>query len=1001
MRTFRMIPLLSLVLLAIPASGPALAGSADLEWARENYYGGRYADAAGRLKKVLEGQDQAEAAAARIFLARIHLLTGKYDEAAALFAEVKEPTPEELCLKGEAWLARGKYQEAGELFQKAFEASKEQSVQARINLIDFYELTNQRGLAELSRNWFFKTYQKAGQISYTRDGKSVTDPQELLCLGRAMAPRDPQGAINAFTCAEKADKREVEPYVQSYHLFAARFAWGEADKELAKALTINKSHPEVKLAAAWKAFTRDDDAKAAEKALDEALAVNPNLSGARVLRANLSLFDDEHEKAKKELDAALAVNPNDLGALAVLAAWHYDQGQQKEFEAACKRVLEINPGFAGLHLTLAGCCERKRQFPAAESFYRKAVELDPRDWQGHYGAGMALVRRGLDAEGKALLEKAWELNKYNIFCRNMLVVLDKLVPPDGGEPKFEALKTEHFMVLAPKEDAALTLPYYGRFLEEAYARMKERYRFTPEGPLVAEVFNKHGDFSARTAGLPGLGADGACFGKFMTLVDAKVWQAKAVPQFNWAIVAEHELMHVFSLQATGYRVPRWLTEGLSVYEESAPRVDLDRLFLTAVNGGQLVKVADMNRQMSRPTVPINALLSYYQASRIVDYIYTKGGAEGMPKLLAELRAGKKPEEAIKAALNLSMEEFEAAVLDHQKKFAAANIRMAPQYDQTQMTKLMVDAKENPDDPGKLAALADAYASPEIKRYDAAKKYANEALKKGGAGAAAGRANAVLGVITFEKDKNYRDSKELFEKAVASDPENFNARLYLGRIAVKEGDWKGAVEQLEKARAIYPRWLGQGEMSPFEHLYKAYDGLGDKEKALAVLRDQVTLDKFAFEPAVLLAKRAIGAKKYDLAQWACYQAIKVDNFAAAPHLVWGEAAEKAGDLAVAEREYANAARLDAAKVGPKVGLARVLWAAGKKNEARQAAAEAAALDKDDPEAARLTKEYGPPEAKLEPKAEEKPAPKTEEKPAPKAEEKPAEPEPKELPKLEKL
>ena len=997
MRILRMLSALPVALLVL-AAPRALGASADLDWARENYYAGRYADAAGRLEKVLAGAEEGEKPAARLFLARIQMLTGKYDEVGKLFAEAKEPGAEALNLMGEALAARGRYKEAGDLFQKAFEASKEQSLAARVNLIEFYELTNQRDLAELSRDWFFKNYQKSGQIRYTRGGKEVTDAQELLALARAMERRDPQGAINALTCAEGADKREAEPYVRSYFLFAAKFAWGEAEKELLRAVQVNKRHPQVQLAAAYQAWSRQEDAKAAEKALDEALAVNPNQVGARVLRASLQLFDDEHEKARKELDAALAVNPNDLDALSTLAAWHFDQNQQPEFEAACKKVLEINSGYAELYTTVASCCERKRQFPAAEKFYRKAVELDPRDWQGYYGAGMALVRRGQDAEGKKLLEKAWELNKFNIFCKNMLVVLDKLVPPEGQDPQFQSLKTEHFTVVAPKEDAPFTLPYYGRLLEETYARLKDRYQFTPEGPLVVEVFNKHGDFSARTTGLPGIGADGACFGKFITLVDAKVWQAKSVPQFNWAIVAEHELMHVFSLQATGYRIPRWLTEGLSVYEESAPRIDLDRMFLTAVQNGQLIKVADMNRQMSRPTVITNAILAYYQASRIVDYVYAKGGPEGMHKLLAEFRAGQKPEAAIKNALGLTMEEFEAAVLEHQRKFAAANIRMTPQIDQTQLTKLMVEAKNNPDDPEKLVALAAAYAAPEIRRYDAARKYATETLNKAKEGRAAARANAVLGILAFEKDKNFREGKDFFAKALAADPGSFSAHLYLGRIAVKEGDWKGAVEHLEAARALYPRWIGQGEASPFEQLYKAYDGLGEKDKALEILRQQVALDKTALEPAVRLGKLAIAAKKFDLAAWACFQAVKVDSFAVEPHLVWGEAAEKAKDLSTAEREYAVAAKADAANVDARAGLARVLWAAGKKNEARQAAAEAAALSPDRPDVKDLVKEYGPPEEKPAPKPEEKP--KAEEKPKP--EEKPApEPEPKELPKLEKL
>lgn len=978
--------------LAVAAPAAARAASADLEWARENFVTGRYADASTCLDKVLAGNDEGEKAAARLLVARIRMITGKYDDVAKVFEGVKDAPVDAQMLMADALMVRGKYKEAGELYQKALDSSDGKSAIARLGLISVYETTGQDPKAEELRDWFFKTYQKSGQIRYTREGKDVTDATELLAIGMAMAKRDPQGAINALTCAEQAEKRGVDAYLASYNLFAERFAWAQADQELAKALAINKRSPDVQLALAGQSWARKEDAKAAEKAIDEALATNPNLLGAHVLRAMLSLYDDEHEKAKKSIDAALAVNPNSTEALSTLAAWHYDQAQEAEFETACKKVLEINPGCAELYTMLAGCCERKRQFPAAERFNRRAMELDPKNWQGYYGAGMSLVRRGQDAEGKKLLEKAFELNKHNMFCRNMLVVLDKLVPPEGGAPKFETVKTAHFVITAPVDDAPFTLPYYSRWLEESYARLHERYKFTPEGPIVVEIFNSHGDFSARTAGVPGIGADGACFGKFMTLNDAKVWQAKSVPLFNWAIVAEHELMHVFSLQATGYRIPRWLTEGMSVYEESAPRIELDRMFVSAAQGNGLVKVANMNREMSRPTVPTNAILSYYQASRIVDYIYTTGGADGMQKLLGELRAGRKPEEALKTALGMTMDQFEAAVLEHQKKFAAANIRLTPQYDQATLTKLLVEVKASPDDAEKLATLAAAYASPELKRYDAAKKNALEVLKKTTEGPAAARANAVLGILAFEKDKKYSEAKEHFTKALAADQESFSAHLFLGRIAIKEGDWKGALEHLEKSRKIYPRFAGQGESSPLELLYKTYDGMGEKDKALDSLRELVAMDKLNIEPAVRLARLAVGHGKTDLAQWSCYQAIKIDSFAFEPHLLWGQAAAKAGDNATAEREFSLAAKANATSSEAKEGLARALWANGKKNEARQAAAEAAALAPESSDLKKLTAEYGPPEAKPEPKPEEKPVPKTEPT---------TDPERGDVPKLEKL
>lgn len=1003
----RIPPALGFLLLLLTA--PSGAGE-DLDWARENYYAGRYADAAGRLENILADGDDAAKASARRLLARVRIIAGKHDDAAKLMTGLAEPAAEDLNLLGEALAARGRYTEAQAAFEKAFETSKQSSVAARINLIELYERTGQKEMAELSRNWFFQTYQKAGANRYTREGKDVSDAAELLCLGRAMEKRDPQGAINAYTCAQKSEPREVEPFVRSYFLFTGRFAWGEAGKELERAQKINKRHPSVQLAAAYQAWARQDDAAAAEKALKEALSVNPNMSEARCLAATLHLFDDEFAEARAEIDAALAVNPADPEALALLAAWHFDQGQTAEYEAACRKALEVNPKYAGLYLEVAGICERKRQFPAAEKLYAQAVALDPDDWQGYYGLGMSLARRGQDAEGKKLLEKAFELNKFNLFCRNMLVVLDKLVPREGDEPQFESLKTEHFTVLVPRDEAAFLLPYYGRLLEEAYARMSARYGLVPEGPLVVETFSKHNDFSARTAGLPGIGADGACFGKLITLDTPRVWLDKTIPQFNWATVAEHELMHVFSLQLTDFRIPRWLTEGLSVYEESAPRLELDRMFVTAVANNALIKVSDMNRQMSRPTVPTNGLLAYYQAGRICDYIVTKHGPEGMKRLLSEVRAGRKLEEALKSALGCTMAEFEAGVLEHQKAFAAANIRQTAQVDQTLITKLLVEVQAHPEDPAALAALASAYASPEMRRFDAAKKRAEEALKsaKEADGKAAGRAHAVLGVIAFEKDKNYRQSREHFERAVAVDADNFAARLYLGRIANLEGDWKGAVEQLERARAVYPRWA-TGTTNPYDELSRSYEGLGDKDKALEVLRARVAMDKFAMEPALKLARQALAAGKPDLAEWACWQAVKVDPFKAEPHLLWGRAAEKARNHSDAEREYRLAARAEATGLDSRLGLARVLWAAGKKDEARQAVAEARAIDAEMPEVVELVKSIGLPDAAAPAPAPAQERPGSGDKPAGrkpeerKPEEKPAPPgpEPKEVPKLEKV
>ncbi len=951
--------------LAIGSASGGEGVSQHLQWAQENYKAGRFADAIKNLKDVLAGEKEAEKPEARRFLARVYMVTGGYDEIVKLFAV--KPSAEDLVMVGRAHVARGRYKQAEKILEQAFKDSKQKSTAARVELIDLWTITGRSDEAELARAWFFKNYKKTSRIRYGRvvdkSGKTqdVTDPVELVILARAMAPVDPQGAINALTVAQQKGKGSggVEPYMRSFFLFLEKYAWGFAPGELRGAVKINKKHPEVLLGTAYYQWTRRKNAEAAEKALKTALEINPNMIPARVMMTHLHLFDDEYEKARKQLDAALAVNPQDLEALSTLAAFYYDTGDQKKFEETCAKILKINAKYAGLYNTIAGACERKRQFPQAHKFYKKAIELDPVGWRGYYGAGMALVRRGEDVEGKKLLEKAFKLNKYNLFCRNMLVVLDKLVPPEGYTGKFDSLKTEHFVIFAPKKDSAFLLPYYARCLEETYARLHKKYAFTPENPTVVEVFSNHSSFSARTTGLPQIGADGACFGKLITLDSARVWQAGTVPKFNWATVAEHELMHVFSLQLTNYRIPRWLTEGLSVYEEQVPRIELDRLFAGAARNNRLIKVAELNRQMTRPTARMNPLLAYYQARRIVEFIYAKHGFEGMKKLLDECKAGHKIETCIKNALGCTMEEFEKQVLAHQKKFAAEKVRVSGAADKATFTKLALEAKQNPEDPAKLAALASAYLQGRRPNYTSAAKYAKQAVAKAkpdekSKGVA--RGYAVLGFIAFQKDKKFRKARELFEKAVNLDPGNVAANLYLGICAGKEGKSELALRHLLKAKELSPRNIGK--FNAYEELYKVYRDLDEDKKALAVMRERVAVDKKGYEAAVRLGKLAIGAKDWKLAAWSAWQAVRVDPFKADPHLIWGQAAEGVKDFKIAEREWGLAVKADAANAEAKFGLARVLAAQGRKWDAKKIAEEAKALEPDHPDIKKFLKDLGP-------------------------------------------
>ena len=101
------------------------------------------------------------------------------------------------------------------------------------------------------------------------------------------------------------------------------------------------------------------------------------------------------------------------------------------------------------------------------------------------------------------------------------------------------------------------------------ARWAQRYGLTPKGPILIEIFPRHDDFAVRNLGLPGMiGALGACFGRVVTLDSPK---ARPPGTFNWQATLWHELAHVITLQLSKQRVPRWLTEGISEYEEQRAR----------------------------------------------------------------------------------------------------------------------------------------------------------------------------------------------------------------------------------------------------------------------------------------------------------------------------------------------------------------------------------------------------------------------------------------------
>jgi hypothetical protein len=203
---------------------------------------------------------------------------------------------------------------------------------------------------------------------------------------------------------------------------------------------------------------------------------------------------------------------------------------------------------------------------------------------------------------------AFALDPFNVWHKNTLDLLDKL-------KSFRTIRQGRFEVVAPAEEADLLALYIVPLLERAFDSLQTRYGFAPPTPVRLEFYRYHADFSVRSVGLTGLGALGVSFGSLLAMDTPSARDRGA---FNWGSTAWHELTHAFTLGASAHRVPRWLSEGMSVLEERRAQrgwgADATIQYLAAMQAGILRPISELNEGFLRPRFPDEIGFSYYQAS---------------------------------------------------------------------------------------------------------------------------------------------------------------------------------------------------------------------------------------------------------------------------------------------------------------------------------------------------------------------------------------------------
>jgi tetratricopeptide (TPR) repeat protein len=484
-----------------------------------------------------------------------------------------------------------------------------------------------------------------------RQGASASDAFVLARAARAaQAIGRPHDANSLFRSAASAAGSDPHIDTQFALLFLDRFDEPEAERRLQ---LVIKTHPLWAPAYAGLGWALADiNPPAAAAAAMKALEIDPQLDTAQLLLAQLDLDNSRTEAARGRLATLLATNPRHLEARSLEAAIAYVKGDRAAYERGVREVLAIHPGFGEVYRIAGDLAARNYRFDEAVELARQATALDPTSAKAFGDLGMHLMRTGDEPEARRALERSFNADRFNRVTYNLLLLLDKL---DG----FTVVEAGNVVVKMHPDEAPVLREYAVPLAQEALKTLSAKYQFTPKGPILIEIFPVHDDFAVRNLGLPGMiGALGACFGRVVTMDSPK---ARPPGEFSWQATLWHEIAHVITLQMSNQRVPRWLTEGISVYEEAQARPewgrDMEVPFALALEQGKALKLTDLNAGF---TSPETIGLAYFQASLLVDHIAKTYGHEKLAALVRSYGAGLEGDAALTKTLGASMEQLQGA-----------------------------------------------------------------------------------------------------------------------------------------------------------------------------------------------------------------------------------------------------------------------------------------------------------------------------------------------------
>lgn len=913
-----------------------LAGdaAADLRSGADKLLRGDYDAAATDLANV-RGKDRPRAQA---LLASLHLQRGEYKKAEALARKLARTRDKNRAADGAALLARalraqGKYADAEKALAKATAGAP-----------DHLEAQWQHGLVlrELGRRADAEKVWRTSFIEpYDAQKYDLKDPAKLFYLAEASRWfGEYELANDAYREALHIDPKLVEANVEWGHLFLSKYAAGNAEQSFDEVLKLNPRHPDAHAGMALVKLEQSYDLKAAGHHIAEALKVNPTHVPALLTRASLEIDQNKWSAARASVAEALAVNPMSFQAHALQATIHWLRDDTAAYDTTRKKVFAANPEYAEFFHIVARSAVREHRYKEAIELEKEAVKIDPKYYEAMQAIGTGYLRLGQEKAGLEWLKKAWKGDEYNVRTYNTLELFEKFIPS-----KYTFVASKYFKFRYDKDERAMLHRYVAPTLERAHADMVARYKFTPTKPIAIELFSDTQHYSVRTVGLPNLGALGVCFGRVITAM------SPSVGNINWGMVLWHELAHVFAIQISKSRVPRWYTEGLSEYETLIARPEWRREndvdVWQAMQEGRLPSVAELNYGFMKPNMH-DIVVAYHLSSVTIEYIARTYGFDKVVEGLHLFGKGLETPEVIEKITGLKVPEFDRqfrAYLEVRLKAYKGTWR-PPTTGMDDLKKLEIAVAANPgsDDAHARLAMGRFFEGNAPAAMAAAKK-ALELNKR----------NKIALYVTAEVELRLRkidEAKAHFKELIDAGGDGFDVRGKLGMIARHQNDVAEAEKQLCAAKTLDPE-----RSYPYMELSQIYESAGRTDDALRELESYVMLEQMQYGPVMKLVKGYKLKGNWSKVRTYAEMALQINPFDGDLHLDLGTAYVETGhiDKGIFELQSALMSKPELRRPAlAHIVLARAWLAKKDKRRARAALKKALATEPANAEALALKK-----------------------------------------------